>query len=133
MSTTWTLKDATGANLTHQPASGSPLALKFDSNGDAHLAGYSSELIFSCVATTDATTVAIDLTPDSSGDYLSQTRSNPTETPSAHNGALTWTDGSAGLTTLTFTIPSTSGTWEWSFGEAEPAVALRMKVKLIRD
>ena len=132
MTTTWTLKDSSGAALTHQPSSGSPLALKFTSDGDAHLSGYASELIFTCECDTDSTVVAIELTPDTAGDYLSESRSNPVETPSAHDGVLGWSDGSSGLTTLTFTVPEQTGEWGWSFGDAEPPVALKLKVKIKR-
>ena len=132
MSVTWTLKDANGNNLTHQPSGGSPLALKFTSSGDAHLSGYSSELIYTCEATTDTSPVVIELTPDNSGDYLVESRSNPTEIPTHHGGALTWTNGSNGLTTLSFTAPTANNTYEWSFGADEPPVALRMRARLIR-
>jgi hypothetical protein len=132
MSVTWTLLDASGNPLTNQPASGSPLALKFTSNGDAHLSGYTSQLIHTVEGTTDTSPVAIELTPDSSGDSLAETRSNPTELPSAHGGSLTWVDGSSGLTTLTFTVPTVDEVYEWGFGEDEPPVALRMRVRLRR-
>ena len=132
MSVTWNLQNAFGGSLTHQPSAGSPLALKFNSSGDAHLPGYPSELIYCCEATTDTSPVVIELTPDNSGDYLVESRSNPTEIPSAHGGQLTWTSGSNGLTTLSFTAPTANNTYEWSFGAGEPAVALRMRTRLSR-
>lgn len=131
MAVTWTLKDANDNPLTNQPGAGSPLALKFTSSGDAHLPGY-TEVIDLCEATTDVSPVAIVLTPDSSGDYLVQSRSNPTEVPGEHGGTLTWTNESSGQTTLSFTAPTADNTYAWSFGADEPAVALRMRARLHR-
>ena len=96
MSVTWTLKDASGANLTHQPASGSPLALQYDTNGYTHLSGYASEIIYSCEAEADTSSVTITLSPDTSGDTLSESLSSPTKDPTTHGGSLTWTNLSGG-------------------------------------
>lgn len=132
MSVTWTLKDASGANLTHQPASGSPLALQYDTNGYTHLSGYASEIIYSCEAEADTSSVTITLSPDTSGDTLSESLSSPTKDPTTHGGSLTWTNLSAGVTTLVFTVPSSTGTvWGWDC-LAEHAIGLKSKYKLKR-
>ena len=131
MAVTWTLKAADGSSLSHQPGTGSPLALKFTNSGDAHLSGYATELIDTVVCESSSSPVSITLTPDNSGYTLDQTASTPTKSPSGHGGSLTWTDGQDGLTTLTFTVPGTIGDqWTWEFGLAEPSVALRMRAKI---
>lgn len=132
MAVTWTLKDASGANLTHQPSTGSPLALKFTNSGDPHLSGYATELIDTIVCETTSAPVVIDLTPDTSGYALDERSSTPTRNPGTHGGSLTWTDVS-GQTTLSFTVPAAPGdTWGWDFGLGEPSVALKLKVKIKR-
>jgi len=131
MAVTWTLKAADGSPLAHQPGTGSPLALKFNNSGDTHLSGYASELIDTVVCESSSTPVSIDLTPDNSGYTLDQSASTPTKNPSGHRGSLTWTDGSNGLTTLTFSVSSTlNEEWGWDFGQGEPSLPARIKVKL---
>lgn len=133
MSVTWTLKDASGANLSHQPSGGSPLALKFNSSGYPHLSGYPSEIICTVECEADTSNVSVNLTPDTAGDTLSEELSRALETPSAHGGTLTWTNGSNGLTTLTTTVSTMVGQqWCWDLGLAEPAVGLKIKLKIKR-
>lgn len=133
MSVTWTLKDATGANLTNQPPASDPLALNFNSQGYPYYSTYSSDIIYLAIAEVDSTgPVTIVLSPDTSGYTLDETLSDPTEDPPAHNGVMTWTN-SAGVTTLTFTAPSTvRDDWDWIFGGLTPPIALKMKVRLRR-
>jgi len=132
MYVTWTLKDASGAALSHQPAGGSPLALKFDSSGYAHLSGYATEIIAVVECLTDTSSVSVSLTPDTSGDTLSQSLSNPTKNPAGHSGTLTWTNGSSGLTTLDFSVPTAvDSSWAWDC-LGEPAIGLKSKYKLKR-
>lgn len=131
MAVTWTLKAADGSPLTHQPGTGSPLALKFNNSGDAHLSGYATELIDTLVCESTSSPVAITLTPDNSGYTLDQSASTPTKNPTGHGGSLSWTDGENGESTLTFTLSATEGQqWGWDFGLGEPAVPLRVKIKL---
>lgn len=133
MAVTWTLKAADGSNLSHQPGTGSPLALKFTNAGDPHLNGYSSELIAVVEVAADTSTVTITLTPDNSGYTLDETASSATRVPSGHTGSFSWTDGADGLTTLVFGVPAIGTTWEWDFGQTEPAIALKMKAKVRRE
>ncbi|MDC0721295.1 hypothetical protein [Nannocystis bainbridge] len=134
MATTWLLKDATGANLTHQPPSGSPLELNFTPRGEAHLAGWPAELIYLCEATEPTgATVVIHLSPDESGYWLSQVMTRPREDPS-HPGDYTWTTEGDGTTTITFDVPALTSTeiYRWTLGEDEPPIALKMKVRVHR-
>lgn len=133
MSVTWVLKDAAGSNLSHQPASGSPLALKYDSSGYAHLSGYPGETICLVEGTADTSTVTIALTPDTAGDSVSSSLTRIAKVPSNHSGGHTWTDGSNGLLTLVFDVPTSSGpTHGWDFGVAEPPIALKVKIRIKR-
>ncbi len=131
MAVTWTLKAADGSPLTHQPGTGSPLALKFNNSGDTHLSGYAAELIDTLVCETTSSPVSVVLTPDNSGYTLDQSASTPTKNPAGHDGSLSWTDGENGETTLTLTAPGTVGTqWGWDLGQGETAVAMRLKIKI---
>jgi hypothetical protein len=133
MSVNWTLKDASNNNLAHQPSSGSPLSLKFNNSGEAHLSGYATEIINTVEVFADTSSVTIMLTADNSGYVLDESESRATETPSAHSGALTWTD-SSGTTSLEFTVPGSVGiSWDWSFGGLETSIALKLKVKVKRQ
>ncbi|PCC69412.1 hypothetical protein SAMN02745121_08132 [Nannocystis exedens] len=134
MATTWLLKDATGANLPHQPPSGSPLALNFTSGGYGHLPTYPTELIYLCEATeTTAATVTIHLSPDDPAYWLSEVMTRPREDPS-HPGDYSWTTGGDGTTTITFDVPALTSaeTYRWTLGELEPPIALKMKVRVHR-
>lgn len=131
MAVTWTLKAADGSPLTHQPGTGSPLALKFNNSGDTHLSGYATELIDTVLCETTSSPVSIVLTPDTSGYTLDQSASTPTKSPVGHGGSLSWTDGENGETTLTLTAPSTlTEQWDWLLGQGETTVPARMKIKL---
>lgn len=133
MSITWTLKDASGANLSHQPPAGDPLALNFNTQGYPYYSTYSSEIVYMAVAEVDSTgPVSIVLSPATSGYSLDETESDPTKDPPRHNGVLTWTN-SGSTTTLTFTAPGTaSSSWDWIFGGLTPAVPLKVKVRVLR-
>jgi hypothetical protein len=132
MTVTWTLKAADGSNLSHQPAAGSPLALKFTNSGEPHLSGYASELIACLEVAADTSTVTVELTPDNTGYTLSEAASTPTRSPITHAGTLSWTaDGSTA--TLTFSVPTAAGTeYGWDFGLGEPPVALKMSNRIRR-
>lgn len=134
MSVTWTLKDASGGDLSHQPPAGDPLALNFNTQGYAYYSTYSTEIIYRAIAEVDSTgPVTIVLSPATSGYTLDETRSDPTEDPSPHGGVMTWTN-SGSTTTLTFTAPSTSNTsWDWTFGGLTPTLALKLKVRMKRQ
>ncbi len=132
MSVTWTLKSAAGTNLTHQPATGSPLALKFDSSGYLHLDGYASETVYCCECTADTSTVNLTLTPDTTGTTLSETLSSPIQEPEHHGGSMTWTAGANGLMTIVLSVPATTApTYGWNC-LAEPPIALKAKLKVKR-
>lgn len=133
MSVNWTLKNASNTNLAHQPSSGSPLALKFNNSGEAHLSGYATEIINTVEVYADTSTVTIQLTADNAGYVLDEAESRATESPSPHSGVLTWSDAS-GTTSLTFTVPGSVGvSWDWVFGGLETSVPLKLKVKVKRQ
>lgn len=133
MAVSWTLKDASGANLSHQPSAGDPLALNFNTQGYPYYSTYTTEIVYMAVAETiDGDPVSIVLSPDTSGYVLDETESDPTKDPARHDGALTWTN-SGTTTTLTFTVPTSVNTsWDWIFGDLTPPVALKMKARIKR-
>lgn len=133
MAVTWTLKAADGSSLNHQPGAGSPLALRFTSAGDVHLDGYAGELAAIVEVDASTSTVALVLTPDTSGYALDETASTPTRVPSTHTGSYAWSDSGA-TTTVTLGVPGSTGvTYQWDFGQGEPAVALRMIAKVKKE
>ncbi|WAS91026.1 hypothetical protein [Nannocystis punicea] len=131
MAVTWTLKDASGGNLTTQPTSTGTLTLNFNNSGYPYFAV--GETINEVYAEVDSTgPITVTLGPQNSGYYLDQVRSDPQELPSPHGGVMSWTD-SGGTTTLTFTAPGTvNQEWSWGFGGLNPPVALKMKVRVRR-
>ncbi|MCY1004036.1 hypothetical protein OV079_00315 [Nannocystis pusilla] len=133
MAVTWTLKDASGANLTNQPPSttGSTLALYFNNSGYPFLV--STEIITEVFVEIDSTgPVTITLSPQNEDYYLDEARSDPQELPSSHGGVMSWNQ-SGPVTTLTFTAPGTvNQEWSWGFGGLTPPVALKMKFRIRR-
>ena len=131
MAVTWTLKDASGANLTTQPTSTGTLALYFNNSGYPYYAV--GEIITEVVAEVDSTgPVTITLSPQNEGYYLDESRSDPQELPSPHGGVMSWTQ-SGPVTTLTFTAPSSvNDEWSWGFGGLTPPIGLKMKARVRR-
>jgi hypothetical protein len=133
MSVTWTLFDAAGGPLATQPPARDPLNLKFDNDGKPHLDGQTDIVMLIQAEVDDTGPVTIKFTPDNSGYTLDETLSDPTELPGAHGGVTTWVNGSGGLTTLTFTAPSAQNQyWDWGYGDMQPPIALRVKVRVKR-
>ncbi len=130
---TWVLKDVSGNNLAYQPPSGSPLMLKYKSNGRTYVSGYSSQEIAICECTADVSTVSIDITPDSTTNPpLDEDESNPTQDPGTHDGRYLWQEYSLNHLVLSFTVPETTATvWGWNFGNLPP-IALKIKIKVKR-
>ncbi len=130
MAISWVLKDVTGGTLA-TPV-GSPLLLQFDENGYAFFAG-AGEPVHTATAISDTATVTIELRPDEKADSEGVTLSKALSSPSPDSG-FTWTNVAGGLTTLVFTAPpeNSEDVYEWVFGEPQPPVALKMKVRLRR-
>lgn len=132
MAVTWTLKAADGSSLAHQPATGSPLALKFTNSGYPHLDGYPTELADTIVCVADTSTVTINLSPDNSGYTLDESASTVTWVPRDHGGSHSWTS-TGGVTTIVVDVPTSSGpVYGWDYGQGEPAIALKTKVRVSR-
>jgi len=127
MAISWTLYNNLGGVV------GTPtgaLSLTFDSSGYPY---YSGSKVREAYAEVDNTgPVTINLQPQTAGDTLDQTMSDPRELPSSHPGVLNWTS-SGSTTTLTFTASSTvDDEWSWGFGGLTPAIGLKMKVRVRR-
>lgn len=131
MAVTWTLKDASGSNLTTQPTSTGTLALYFNNSGYPYYAV--GEIITEVLAEVDSTgPVTITLSPQNEGYSLDEARSDPQELPSPHGGVMSWNQ-SGPVTTLTFTAPGTvNDEWSWGFGGLTPPIGLKMKARIRR-
>ncbi|MFY0533874.1 hypothetical protein [Nannocystis pusilla] len=131
MAVTWTLKDASGANLTTQPTSTGTLALYFNNSGYPYYAV--GEIITEVLAEVDSTgPVTITLAPQNEGYYLDEARSDPQELLPPHGGVMSWNQ-SGPVTTLTFTAPGTvNNEWSWGFGGLTPPVGLKIKIRVRR-
>ncbi len=127
---TWLLTDYSGGTVI---VSGTPLYLMYDSAGRPYITGNSSRLFYSAECTTDALTVAVDITADNSGnDDLGESASSPQKEPSGHGGSYTWQGFTNKRVLLSFTVPGTTGVdWGWNFGNLPP-IALKMKIKVKR-
>lgn len=130
MAISWELKDVTGGTLG--TPGGSPLLLQFDEQGFAYFEG-AGNAVDVAAAIADTSTVTIELRPSEKADSEGVTLSKALSRPSPDSG-FTWTNVAGGLTTLVFTAPpeNSEDVYEWVFGEPEPPVALKMKVRLRR-
>ncbi len=131
----WRLLNATNGPLSVQPASGSPLGVKYDASGGIHLPPSGtepSETIAVVECATDALTISVEISPDTSTlGPLDETESTPVSP--THSGRFIWQSYTENRVVLTFAVPEASGTeWTWDFGVERPPIALKMKITIRR-
>ncbi|MEZ4451973.1 MAG: hypothetical protein R3B09_21095 [Nannocystaceae bacterium] len=134
MTTTWTLYDPTGNNITPTPPPTGTLSLTYDDQGCTH---HAAGLVAHCECESDESTVTVYITRAARENTVDPEHTSVTKTPSTIPDAG-WTSGSGDSVTLSFGNSATNGvSWCWHFhdptitGIAAP-IALNIKTTVKR-